>query len=133
VAFDPFRAIFGKAAGAQGGRAEAARAPLSGNRRESVQRLQVGFFGLTAMVLLVGLANVIMNSVQQSQATAVPEAAPTSVASEPPPQASDPLADAGVVPDLPAEDGAPAARADGPAPVGTTAPPAANGSASPQP
>ncbi len=133
MAFDPFRAIFGKVSSAQASRAEAARAPLAGNRRESIQRLQVGFFGLTAMILLVGLANVIMNSVQQSQASAVPEAAPTVVATEPPPQASDPLANAGVVPDLPAEEGAPEAGAGGPAPAGTTIPPAANGSASPQP
>lgn len=98
MAFDPLGLIFGRAA-----REEVVRAPLAGDRRETAQRLQVGFFGLGAMILLIGLANIIMNSVKESQATAVPEAAPTVVASEEPAPARDPLADAGVVPDLPAE------------------------------
>ncbi|HYD25842.1 MAG TPA: hypothetical protein VEB68_13705 [Croceibacterium sp.] len=81
---------------------EPPRAPLAGTRSQSMQRLQVGLFGLGAMILLVGLANVIMTNAQQNQARVVPEAAPTvaTEAAEGPP--SDPLADAGVVPDLPA-------------------------------
>ncbi len=82
-------------------RTDASRAPPAGNSQETAQRLQVGLAGLGAMVLLVGLANVIMNSAEHFQATAVPEAALTAAASADPAPASDPLADAGVVPDLP--------------------------------
>lgn len=80
---------------------EASRAPLAGTRSQSMQRLQIGLFGLAAMVLLVGLANIIITQAQSNEARVVPEAAPTvngEPAAEP---ARDPLADAGVVPDLP--------------------------------
>jgi hypothetical protein len=79
-------------------------APLAGNRNETVQRLQIGLFGLGAMVLLVGLANIIMTSAQQNQADAVPEAAPTVAVDEQEADGgSDPLADAGVVPEVSSE------------------------------
>ncbi|WP_238474030.1 hypothetical protein [Altericroceibacterium spongiae] len=81
---------------------EQAEAPLAGSRRQSIQRLQVGFAGIAAMLLLVGLANVVIDQAQQTQSTAVPDAAPTIAPSEDA-QRSDPLADAGVVPDLPSE------------------------------
>ena len=82
-------------------------APLAGTRSQSIQRLQVGLFGLAAMVLLVVLANIIMTKAEQNQATVVPQAAST-VAAQPTAQAvTDPLADAGVVPDAPAEQPAP--------------------------
>lgn len=99
MALDPLKVIFGR----RTARIASSRAPLPAERRAIVQRLQVGFFGLGAMILLIGLANIIMNSVQQSQASTVPEAAPTVMASQTPAPARDPLADAGVVPDLPAE------------------------------
>lgn len=66
-----------------------------------MQRLQVGLFGLTAMVLLVGLANIVINNAKKNEAGVVPEAAPTVAASGPVQPASDPLADAGVVPAMP--------------------------------
>ena len=75
-------------------------APLAGTNSQSIQRLQVGLFGLAAMVLLVALANIIRNNAEQNEATVVPEAAPT-VAAEQTEAVSDPLADAGVVPDTP--------------------------------
>lgn len=78
-------------------------APLAGTNRQSVQRLQVGLFGLAAMVLLVALANIIRNNAEQNQATVVPEAAP-SVAQQKAKAVTDPLADAGVVPEAPAND-----------------------------
>lgn len=82
---------------------EAPPAPLAGSRGQAIQRLQVGLFGLAAMVLLVALANIIRNNADQNEATVVPEAAQT-VAERPQAKAvSDPLADAGVVPDTPAE------------------------------
>ncbi len=74
----------------------------SGTRRETVQRLQVGLSGLAAMILLVGLANIIQDRARVTEEMAVPEAAPT-VEPVAPPVQRDPLADAGVVPDLPAE------------------------------
>lgn len=77
--------------------------PLSGTRAQAMQRLQVGLSGLGAMVLLVGLANVIMDRAKETEAGSVPEAASTVNASKSPAPASDPLADAGVAPDLPAE------------------------------
>jgi hypothetical protein len=73
--------------------------PLSGTRAQALQRLQIGVFGLGAMVLLVGLANIVIDRAEQTEAGTVPEAASTiapSTASE----ASDPLADAGVAPDV---------------------------------
>lgn len=71
-------------------------------RAVTIQRLQVGLIGLGSMVLLVGLANVIQDRARLAEELSVPEAAPT-VAPAEPPALSDPLADAGVVPDLPAE------------------------------
>lgn len=93
---------------------EAPLAPLGGTRAQALQRLQVGVSLLLGIVLIVGLANVIEERAKQSEDSAVPEAAAT-VAPLPTSTAKDPLADAGVVPDLPAEDvQAPAA---GPAPT----------------
>lgn len=88
-------------------------APLAGTRKERLQRLQVGLFGLAAMLLLVGLANIIMSSAQQNQATAVPEDLPPAVTQDvpPPPVTRDPLVDAGVVPELP--DGSEAGKQQG--------------------
>lgn len=63
-------------------------------RAQAVHRLQVGLFGLATMLLLVALANVIMDrarqSDQESGVSAPPPASPGS--------ARDPLADIGVVP-----------------------------------
>ena len=87
-----------------GNRAEprSGEAAPSSTRRETVQRLQVGLSGLAAMILLVGLANIIQDRARVTEEMAVPEAAPT-VEPVAPPVQRDPLADAGVVPDLPAE------------------------------
>ncbi|BBC74130.1 conserved hypothetical protein [Altererythrobacter sp. B11] len=85
------------------------QAPFAGTRAQAVQRLQVGFFGLAAMVLLLGLANIIMFNAERNRARSVPEAASTVSAQETPGPVSDPLADAGIVPDLPAEPAQPAA------------------------
>jgi hypothetical protein len=71
-------------------------------RAEAVQRLQVGLFGIGAMVLLVGLASIIGGQADRNDKLAAPEAAPTTEPSAPPAQAN-PLADAGVVPDIAAQ------------------------------
>jgi hypothetical protein len=57
-----------------------------------VQRLQVGLFGLSLMLLLVGLANIIMDNARRNDA-AVASAQATSAGTT-----SDPLADIGVIP-----------------------------------
>lgn len=91
--------------------------PLAGTRSQTIQRLQVGLAGLSGMVLLVALASIIMERAQEADASAVPEAAATMTAQDSP-KARDPLADAGVVPDLPANP-SPAPTAN--APAGSTA------------
>ena len=83
----------------------APRAPLAGTRRQSLQRLQVGLFGLGAVILLVGLANIIISTAQQNQAAVVEELPPVAPGDVPAPRDAprDPLADAGVAPDLPVD------------------------------
>ena len=78
-------------------------APLAGSRSQSMQRLQVGLFGLAAMSLRVSLASIVINSAEQNEARVVPEAAPTVAAGEGAAPVRDPLAEAGVVPDMPDE------------------------------
>jgi hypothetical protein len=80
---------------------EAPRAPLAGSRSQSMHRLQVGLSGLAAMVLLVGLADIITANLQRNEARVVPEAATPAVNAPADSPARDPLADAGVVPELP--------------------------------
>jgi hypothetical protein len=65
-------------------------------RGQSVQRLQVGLFGLAAMLLLVGLANIIMDRARMADAGAG-GTAQTAVSAEAGAK-TDPLADIGVVP-----------------------------------
>lgn len=81
-------------------------------RAEAVQRVQVGLFGIGAMVLLVGLASIIGGQVEKTERLAVPEAVPTTEPAAPPAQAN-PLADAGVVPDIAPQPSAPASAAPG--------------------
>ena len=76
--------------------------PPTGWRAHAVQRVQIGLIGLAAMVLLVGLANIIISNARQNQAQVVPEAAPTVAPQQSGSPVSDPLADVGVLPDLPA-------------------------------
>jgi len=81
-------------------------------RAEAIKRLQVGLGGLLAMLLLVSLANIIQDRRAESERTTVPDPAASGEESAAP--AKDPLADAGVVPELPAEPSA-AATGNGPA------------------
>ncbi|MEM6475189.1 MAG: hypothetical protein AAF687_03390 [Pseudomonadota bacterium] len=77
-------------------------APLGGTNAEAMQRLQIGIFGLFSMVMVVGIATVISNRAQIAEETAVPDAAATAEPDDTTTQ-SDPLIDAGVVPDIPEE------------------------------
>ena len=88
---------------------------LGGTRSQMVHRLQIGLIGVALMVLLVGLAGVIKNRAEEVDANAVPEAVPTVQPSGGNPQ-NDRLVEAGVVPDMPAEQPAPAPTLS-PAPV----------------
>lgn len=72
-------------------------------RSESIHRLQIGLAGLGTMILLIGLAQVVYDRAQLSEAESVPSASATIAPQETVPVQSDPLAEAGVVPDLPAE------------------------------
>lgn len=97
-----FQSYVNKSQGSAEGGATMSGAPLGGTRAEAAQRLQVGVFGLASMVLLIGLATVIGNQADLTQERAVPEAAPTTEPTDTSTQ-RDPLADAGIVPDLPSE------------------------------
>jgi hypothetical protein len=63
-------------------------------RAQAVHRLQIGLLGLAAMLLIVGLANIIMDRARQADGGSL------SLSSSSATQAanSDPLADMGVVP-----------------------------------
>jgi hypothetical protein len=76
-------------------------------RAQAVHRLQVGLFGLAAMLLLVSLASVIMQRVQTADRSIVP-GGPTASASASP--ASDPLVDLGVAPEVPVSSATQGAR-----------------------
>ena len=72
-------------------------------RAQAVQRLQVGLFGLAAMLLLVGLASIIMQHARQSETGQIESGAsdPGAAAARSASAASgdsDPLADIGVAP-----------------------------------
>ncbi|GGZ92482.1 hypothetical protein [Novosphingobium arvoryzae] len=83
-------------------------------RAQAVQRLQAGLFGLAAIVLIVGLANIINDRARLSEAAnpAPPSAMEAKDGSE---AKADPLADAGVVPATKAEETPAAAAPGGPA------------------
>ena len=82
------------------GNVETTDVPLGGTRSQSMHRLQIGVGGVVLMVLLVGLASLIQDRTREVDAALVPAAAPTTEPTAAS-QQSDPLVEAGVVPDLP--------------------------------
>lgn len=62
-------------------------------RAQAIQRLQAGLFGLAAVVLLVGLANIINDRARSAENVTPVAAAPAKGEDR-----GDPLADIGVVP-----------------------------------
>lgn len=66
-------------------------------RVQAVHRLQVGLFGLCAMLLLVSLANIIMDRARLAEEVDAPSGVVETI-ELPPKPAADPLADIGVVP-----------------------------------
>ena len=65
-------------------------------RAQAVHRLQIGLFGLAAMLLLVGLANIIMDRARMADDASASSA---SSAADSAKKASDPLAAIGAMPD----------------------------------
>ena len=88
----------------------------AGARAQTLQRLQVGVAGILVMLLVIGLAATLTQRAQIVEDSAVPDAAPTTEPEEVEPQ-SDPLADAGVLPEIPDD----AEEAEGDAAAGETA------------
>ena len=84
------------------GEAETLPAPLGGTPSEAIRRFQIGIAGLAAMLMMIALANIVMDRAKETEAVTVPEAASTAAPKPPAAPTSDPLADAGVVPDVPA-------------------------------
>lgn len=77
--------------------------PLAGSRTQRLQRLQVGIIGLATMIMLVGLANIVKTNAEQTDLQVVAESADEAERTTATETASDPLADAGVVPDMPTQ------------------------------
>ena len=98
--FDPRRKVR-TADAATGLSGDAPAVPLGGTRAQTTQRLQVGIAGLAGTLLLIGLVDLIESRAAETERTAVPEAVSTNQPAATPTR-SDPLIDAGVVPDLPA-------------------------------
>ncbi|HOB15288.1 MAG TPA: hypothetical protein PK680_07150 [Novosphingobium sp.] len=65
-------------------------------RAQAVQRLQIGLFGIAAVLLIVGLANIINDRARMVEQIGAPPAAKASASASP--ASSDPLAEIGVVP-----------------------------------
>ncbi|MBX9885606.1 MAG: hypothetical protein K2X68_11610 [Novosphingobium sp.] len=79
-------------------------------RAQAVHRLQIGLFGLAGMLLIVSLANVIMDRAKQVDRTTAGAPTVTASPSAGPSTANDPLVDMGVAPELPVAGGAKPAR-----------------------
>lgn len=69
------------------------------HRKEGIQRIQIGLAGLTGVVLLIGLANIVVDSVKRDDAapeiTSASNASAPDVTEEKP---SEPLVELGVTP-----------------------------------
>lgn len=77
------------------------QAPLGGTRSEAMRRLQMGALGVVAVLLLIGLASIIKDRASETDSTAVAGAAAT-MSPGASTAAADPLAEAGVIPEMPA-------------------------------
>lgn len=86
--------------GAAGGADALVAAPLGGSRSEAVRRLQMGAVGVVAVLMLIGLASLIKDRATETDNAAVAGAAATTAAAVST-AAADPLAEAGVVPEIP--------------------------------
>jgi hypothetical protein len=99
------------------GDGDAESSPMGGTRRQRMQRLQIGIFGLATMIVLVALADMIISSAEQNRAGVPEDMPPVTTEDLPPPAPRDPLVEAGVVPNLPVDGGAAPAQSQPPEPV----------------
>ena len=76
---------------------------LAGTRAQSMQRLQIGLSGIAGIILMVALADTLSDRADRTDAVNVPETVTSAGPEAKPTAQSDPLAEAGVVPDLPAD------------------------------
>lgn len=118
----PLRSRLSVPTGVPGPETAPASVPLGGGRGEAMRRLQIGASGVAAVLVLIGLASIVKDRASETDAAAVAGAAPT--ASPPAPSdAADPLAEAGVVPEIPdatAPSSGPSAAGGGASPVPPT-------------
>ncbi len=105
--------------GAANGPGALAEAPLGGTRSEAIRRFQMGAIGVAAVLILIALASLIKDRATQTDSTAVAGAAAT-VAPSASAAAADPLAEAGVVPEMPGSPPDGIATAAAPPPPATT-------------
>ncbi|MET0370327.1 MAG: hypothetical protein ABW039_03010 [Sphingobium sp.] len=77
-------------------RAEPVRPADNSRRQEGLQRIQIGLTGVAGIVLLVGLANIVIDKARLGDAAAPPPVVPTLGANAVAPK--DPLAELGVQP-----------------------------------
>lgn len=105
---------------------------LAGTRAQSMQRLQIGLSGIAGIILMVALADTLSDQADKTDAVNVPEAVPSAGPDAKPAAQSDPLAEAGVVPDLPADTAEAAAQNQPVLPEQGGAAPAGNGGNAPQ-
>ena len=110
----------------QKGEKPLAQALPANTRDEAAKRLQIGLFGLAAVLLMIGLAKVVMDRANETDATAVPEAVEQVAGAPSATKGKDPLADAGVVPELPVIKPAPVILPDMPQVAPREDQPAAN-------
>lgn len=126
--FNPMaRSIRSRAPAPPGATGDALEAvPLGGTRSEAMRRLQMGVVGVVAVLLLIGLASIIKDRAAQTESTSVAEAAATT-APNADTAVADPLAEAGVVPEMPTTPPEAPAAAAGVAASGRATGPARSG------
>ena len=94
---------------------------MSDHRKELMQRVQIGLTGLAGVVLLVGLANVVIEKAAVDEAPmsqidgSPPQVVPTTTDNSTDTTKSEPLAELGVTPPPP-EEATPTAKRNGAAP-----------------
>lgn len=82
-------------------------------RADAIKRLQIGLSGLIGVLLLIGLASIIKERANEADLGTVPESMPTVAPQAVTTPNKDPLADAGVQPEIPSASPSPTATPQG--------------------